>query len=131
MRSSTGDPPAAIARSVPPFPRRSSPAEPTSSLLGSPCRLIHTPAGPCHTAAHAPVRRPPLRLAAPTGLRRSPRRYLILTYCAEFDRVHYPLPLMVDESPTSDAMKQTIKRLRCAQERCRGIAPSPCTCALS
>ncbi|KAL1508159.1 hypothetical protein AB1Y20_004314 [Prymnesium parvum] len=32
---------------------------------------------------------------------RSPKRYLILTYAAQFDRVHYPLPLSVEETAGS------------------------------
>ncbi len=39
-------------------------------------------------------------------------RYLILTYAAEFDRVHYPLPLAHVEEPPAHALLSTIKRLR-------------------
>lgn len=35
----------------------------------------------------------------------SNKRYLILTYAAEFDRVHYPLPLLYDESPDPNHLK--------------------------
>lgn len=58
-----------------------------------------------------------------------PRRYLILTYCAEFDRVHYPLPLLLDETPNTDAMKQTIMRLRCGAAASDRL-PAP-ACALA
>ena len=34
------------------------------------------------------------------------KRYLILTYAAEFDRVHYPLPLVFEESPDPQYLKQ-------------------------
>ena len=40
------------------------------------------------------------------------KRYLILTYAAEFDRVHYPLPLMYEEYPDPEDLKRTIVRLR-------------------
>lgn len=73
---------------------------------------FHSAAPPCAPPHRTPPVMHPER-DLPSHL--SARRYLILTYCAEFDRVHYPLPLMVDEAPTSDAMKQTIKRLRCAE----------------
>lgn len=44
--------------------------------------------------------------------KRNNKRYLILTYAVEFDRVHYPLPLTFDENPTTAALQKTIKRLR-------------------
>ena len=40
------------------------------------------------------------------------KRYLILTYMVEFDKVHYPLPLNFDENPDIDTLKNTIRRLR-------------------
>lgn len=40
------------------------------------------------------------------------KRYLILTYTVEFDRVHYPLPLAYEEDPNPAALKATIRRLR-------------------
>eukprot|EP00462_Mataza_sp_D1_P008184 CAMPEP_0175164268 /NCGR_PEP_ID=MMETSP0087-20121206/26306_1 /TAXON_ID=136419 /ORGANISM="Unknown Unknown, Strain D1" /LENGTH=629 /DNA_ID=CAMNT_0016453255 /DNA_START=52 /DNA_END=1941 /DNA_ORIENTATION=- len=40
------------------------------------------------------------------------KRYLILTYVVEFDRVHYPLPLKFEEEPNPQALKATITRLR-------------------
>ncbi|CAN5951512.1 unnamed protein product, partial [Sphagnum jensenii] len=40
------------------------------------------------------------------------KRYLILTYTGEFDRVHYPLPLLYEENPEPEALKRTIRRLR-------------------
>lgn len=39
-------------------------------------------------------------------------RYLILTYAAEYDRVHYPLPLAYVESPEREQLERTIDRLR-------------------
>lgn len=32
------------------------------------------------------------------------KRYLILTYSGEFDRVHYPLPLAYEESPNPEGI---------------------------
>ena len=40
------------------------------------------------------------------------KRYLILTYVVEFDKVHYPLPLSFVDMPDVDALKNTIRRLR-------------------
>ena len=40
------------------------------------------------------------------------KRYLILTYAAEFDRVHYPLPLQFEEHPDPRRLKATIRQLR-------------------
>ena len=40
------------------------------------------------------------------------KRYLILTYVVEFDKVHYPLPLNYNESPDIESLKSTIRRLR-------------------
>lgn len=40
------------------------------------------------------------------------KRYLILTYAVEFDRVHYPLPLTLVQSPSPDMLQRTIRRLR-------------------
>ncbi|GMH44351.1 hypothetical protein BSKO_12285 [Bryopsis sp. KO-2023] len=43
---------------------------------------------------------------------RNNKRYLILTYSAEFDRVHYPLPLVYEENPDPVRLKEIIKELR-------------------
>ena len=40
------------------------------------------------------------------------KRYLILTYTAEFDKVHYPLPLTFEEHPSPATLQRTISRLR-------------------
>ncbi|KAG6966277.1 hypothetical protein JG688_00006843 [Phytophthora aleatoria] len=40
------------------------------------------------------------------------KRYLILTYAVEFDRVHYPLPLIQELSPSPEVLQRTIRRLR-------------------
>lgn len=39
------------------------------------------------------------------------KRYLILTYAAEFDRVHYPLPLLYEE-PTVEHLQTVVQQLR-------------------
>ncbi|RHZ00278.1 hypothetical protein DYB31_014478, partial [Aphanomyces astaci] len=40
------------------------------------------------------------------------KRYLILTYAVEFDRVHYPLPLNFVETPSPAMLQRTIRRLK-------------------
>lgn len=40
------------------------------------------------------------------------KRYMILTYRGEFDKVHFPLPLSFEEVPNVQALKRTINRLR-------------------
>lgn len=40
------------------------------------------------------------------------KRYIILTYSGEFDRVHFPLPLVYEEIPNVKSLQRTIKRLR-------------------
>ena len=40
------------------------------------------------------------------------KRYVILTYAGEFDRVHFPLPLAQEDAPTIDSLKRTIRRLQ-------------------
>ena len=43
------------------------------------------------------------------------KRYVILTYQSEFDRVHYPLPLAFEDKPNVEAMQRTIKKLRATE----------------
>jgi len=50
------------------------------------------------------------------------KRYLIMTYAVEYDRVHYPLPLSYEETPDPSNLKMTIARLR--QEVGRPLAMS-------
>ena len=50
------------------------------------------------------------------------KRYIILTYAAEFDRVHYPLPLLFEDTPDAGALKATIQRLR---NEVRGLKSQP------
>ena len=40
------------------------------------------------------------------------KRYVILTYVGEFERVHYPLPLNFVEDPEPDVLRRTIERMR-------------------
>jgi hypothetical protein len=42
----------------------------------------------------------------------STKRYLILTYASEFDRVHYPLPLLQEDPPDSQRLIAVIHQLR-------------------
>lgn len=53
------------------------------------------------------------------------KRYLILTYTVEFDRVHYPLPLAYEEDPNPAALKATIRRLRQELESTRSGLSEP------
>jgi coiled-coil domain-containing protein 61 len=57
----------------------------------------------------------PARTAATTSsssLTINTKRYLILTYVAEFDRIHYPLPLLFEETPTVASLSRLVRRLR-------------------
>jgi len=42
----------------------------------------------------------------------SDKRYLILTYRAEFDKVHYPLPLQLDERTEEETLRALVGKLR-------------------
>lgn len=42
----------------------------------------------------------------------SDKRYVILTYRAEFDKVHYPLPLPLDERSEEDVLRTMVTRLK-------------------
>lgn len=48
------------------------------------------------------------------------KRYIILTYSGEFERVHYPLPLSFVDNPDPDSMKTTISRLARELEQYKG-----------
>ncbi|GAB4820545.1 hypothetical protein N2152v2_007591 [Parachlorella kessleri] len=53
------------------------------------------------------------------------KRYLILTYAAEFDRVHYPLPLQQEDADPQrlrDVIKQLRQQLGSQQKRVSGTA---------
>jgi hypothetical protein len=52
------------------------------------------------------------------------KRYLILTYAGEFDRVHYPLPLAFEDAASVESMQRTIRRLRSELTHFRRVAPS-------
>ena len=39
------------------------------------------------------------------------KRYFILTFTGEFERVHYPLPLSYEENPEPELLKSTVSRL--------------------
>jgi len=64
------------------------------------------------------ARRPPAQAASvPAALQN--KRYLILTYLSDYDRVHYPLPLAYDADPDPARLRGTISRLRAALEVAR------------
>ena len=58
----------------------------------------------------------------------SNRRYLILTYSSEFDRIQYPLPLQYVSSPDPAYLKSIIQDLRSsgASSRTPEVCPDPC-----
>lgn len=55
------------------------------------------------------------------------KRYIILTYSGEFDRVHFPLPLMYEESPNVKALQRTIRRLRLQEQQHKEAVALPTT----
>ncbi|KNC49629.1 coiled-coil domain-containing protein 61 [Thecamonas trahens ATCC 50062] len=54
---------------------------------------------------------------------RASKRYLILTYAVEFDRVHFPLPLTYLEYVDAPTLQRTIKRLRSEIAELRAAGP--------
>ena len=50
------------------------------------------------------------------------KRYLILTFSGEFERVHYPLPLSFEEAPDVDSLQKTVARLRTELEQVKNLA---------
>ncbi|XP_074786856.1 centrosomal protein CCDC61 [Athene noctua] len=52
--------------------------------------------------------RPPVSTASPLGA----KRYLILIYSVEFDRIHYPLPLPYVGRPDPAALRRLVRDLR-------------------
>ena len=72
--------------------------------------------------------RPPSSSAAPHDARSaagSNKRYLILTYAAEFDRVHYPLPLGAVEAPALPYLQRRVRRLTSELVAFRRLAGLP------
>ena len=53
---------------------------------------------------------------APSGAN---KRYLIMTYAAEYDRVHYPLPLAFEARPDPERLRATIAGLRAELDAAR------------
>lgn len=51
------------------------------------------------------------------GQNNNNRRYLIVTYCVEFDRIRYPIPLEYCGPPDPVVLQATIKRLEAELER--------------
>ncbi len=56
-------------------------------------------------------------VASNTSSRHNNKRYLILTYRVEYDRVHYPLPLAFEEVPSVSSLQRVIRRLRKVRAR--------------
>ncbi|NXJ58389.1 CCD61 protein, partial [Spizaetus tyrannus] len=54
------------------------------------------------------ITRPPASAASPL----STKRYLILVYSVEFDRIHYPLPLPYTGRPDPAALRKLVRELR-------------------
>lgn len=67
-------------------------------------------AGP-HQNPH-PLRQQPASTAQSAVAASQNKRYIILTYVSEFDKVHYPLPLKFETDPNPALLKATIARLR-------------------
>lgn len=53
------------------------------------------------------------------------KRYIILTYASEFDRVNFPLPLAYEENPSVPALQKTIKRLRLKLKELQSVHHTP------
>ena len=49
----------------------------------------------------------------------SQKRYLIMTHADEFDRTHYPLPLLFEDDPSPQALQATVQRLRRENQKLR------------
>jgi len=47
----------------------------------------------------------------------SQKRYLIMTHADEFDRTHYPLPLLFEDDPSPQSLQATVQRLRRENQR--------------
>jgi len=54
--------------------------------------------------------------------RHANKRYLIMTYAVEFDRVHYPLPMVHQPAPSPQALQRTVQRLRQELVQARSMA---------
>lgn len=63
----------------------------------------------------------PLTASTSANPRSLLKRYVILTYTGEFDRVHFPLPINHEDTPNVDALQRTIRRLRHQLEGVRSI----------
>jgi hypothetical protein len=79
-------------------------------------------AAAAHPGSAGPVA--PAPAARPLPPSAAGKRYLILTYASEFDRVHYPLPLAQEEGPDAprllaviSGLRQEVARLQAAKRR--------------
>lgn len=53
--------------------------------------------------------------------RHNNKRYLIITYMVEFDRVHYPLPLSFEENPDPSVVQASIERIKTEIEAAKKV----------
>ena len=60
--------------------------------------------------------------AKPSNAKLNNKRYLILTYAAEYDRVHYPLPLLFEDQPSVESLNATVARLKRENNRLAAVA---------
>lgn len=51
------------------------------------------------------------------------KRYVILTYLTKLDKVHYPIPLSIEDTPNVPALRRTIKKLRDKLASLEGAEP--------
>ena len=98
--SRTSPPRRAASRSTASSSRCSSPRRWTTRI---PSSSTSSPT-PTSRRSRASVRAGAPPRAAPSS-KTNNKRYLILTYAAEFDRVHYPLPLLHEDAPSADALR--------------------------
>lgn len=55
------------------------------------------------------------------GTKPESKRYLILTYSVEFDRIHYPLALSYFGSPNPIVLQETIRKLQTQLNKARNL----------
>ena len=66
-------------------------------------------------------RNPGTNSSQPSNPKLQTKRYLILTFSGEFERVHYPLPLAFEESPNIENLQKTILRLKSELDQSKKI----------
>ena len=66
-------------------------------------------------------RNPGTSSSQPSNSKLQTKRYLILTFSGEFERVHYPLPLSFEEAPNIETLQKTILRLKSELDQAKRI----------